>query len=108
MYKRQVLESISGEQATEVFDGVVSSGVSPEDGAAIVNAVQNAPEEVKKAFEEEINVFEGVFDEYVPTGSSISISARRAVIAATAVLFIAPLPIPTTSSSQSAASRKKG
>jgi len=104
----KVLESISGEQATEVFDAVVSSEVSPEDGAAIVNAVQNAPEEVKKAFEEEINVFEGVFDEYVPTGSSISISARRAVIAATAVLFIAPLPIPTTSSSQSAASRKKG
>jgi hypothetical protein len=104
----KVLESISGEQATEVFDAVVASEVSSEDGAAIVNAVQNAPEEVKEAFEEEINVFEGVFDEYVPTGSSISISARRAVIAATAVLFIAPLPIPTTSSSQPAASRKKG
>ena len=104
----KVLESINSDQATEVFDAVVASEVSPEDGAAIVNAVQNAPEEVKEAFEEEINVFEGVFDEYVPNGSSISISARRAVIAATAVLFIAPLPIPTTSSSQSAASRKKG
>ena len=104
----KVLESIDGEQATEVFDAVVASEVSPEDGAAIVEAVQNAPEEVKEAFEEEINVFEGVFDEYVPTGSSISVAERRAVIAATAVLFVAPLPIPTTSSSQTASSRNKG
>jgi len=104
----KVLESIDGEQATEVFDAVVASEVSPEDGAAIVEAVQNAPEEVKEAFEEEINVFEGVFDGYVPIGSSISVGARRAVIAATAVLFVAPLPIPTTSSSQTVSSRKKG
>jgi hypothetical protein len=104
----KVLESIDGEQATEVFDAVVVSEVSPEDGAAIVEAVQNAPKEVKEAFEEEINVFDGVFDEYVPIGSSISVRARRAVIAATAVLFVAPLPIPTSSSTQSVASRRKG
>jgi hypothetical protein len=53
-------------------------------------------------------MFEGVFDKYVPTGSSISVGARRAVVAATAVLFVAPLPIPTSSSTQSVASRRKG
>jgi hypothetical protein len=104
----KVLESIDGEQATEVFDAVVVSEVSSEEGAEIAEALVEAPVEVKEAFEEEINVFAGVFDTYVALGSGISVNERRAVIAATAVLFVAPLPIPTSSSTQSGASRKKG
>jgi hypothetical protein len=81
-----VLESIDGEQATEVFGAVVASEVSPEDGAAIVEAVQEAPVEVKEAFEEEINVFEGVFDGYVAIGSTVDIGDRRLLIAAAAAV----------------------
>jgi len=77
----KVLESIDGEQATEVFDAVVASEVSPDDGLAIVGAVQEAPLEVKEAFEGEINVFAGVFDAYVAIGSSIDVGTRRSVIA---------------------------
>jgi len=77
----KVLESIDGEQATEVFDAVVASEVSPEDGVAIVDAVQEAPLEVKEAFEEELNVFAGVFDAYVAIGSAIDVGTRRSVIA---------------------------
>lgn len=79
----KVLESIDGEQATELFDAVVASEVSPEDGAEIVEAVQEAPVEVKEAFEEEINVFAGVFDAYVALGSEIDTGSRRTLIAAT-------------------------
>jgi hypothetical protein len=79
----KVLESIDGEQAAEVFDAVVASEVSPEDGAEIVEAVQEAPTEVKEAFEEEINVFAGVFDTYVAIGSEIDTGSRRTLIAAT-------------------------
>jgi len=79
----KVLESIDGEQATQVFDAVVASEVSSEDGLEIVNAVQDAPSEVKEAFEEEINVFAGVFDTYVAIGSEIDTGSRRTLIAAT-------------------------
>ena len=82
----KVLESIDEAQATAVFDAIVSSQVSADDGASIVEAVQGAPEEVKQAFEEQINIFEGVFDSYVATNSSIDTSSRRSLIAVTAAV----------------------
>jgi len=61
----------------------------------IISAIQDAPEEVRKSFEEFVNVFDGRFDDYVPTGSTISIAERRALVAATSVIFVLPTPIPT-------------
>jgi len=46
----------------------------------------DAPEEIKEAFEEEINIYEEGFDEYVPNGSNIDVGARRTIIATTTVL----------------------
>ena len=88
-----VLESITGDQATEVFASIDTGELSGEEAAAIVEALLEAPTEVKEAFEEEINVFEGGFDEYVPTNSTISVGARRVVVAATTVSFILPAPV---------------
>ena len=82
----KVLESINEVQATAVFDAIVSSQVSADDGASIVEAVQEAPVEIKKAFEEQINIFEGVFDSYVAINSSIDTSSRRSLIAVTAAI----------------------
>ena len=59
--------------------------VTEEEAAAVVKAVQSAPEEVRESFEEEINVFGGQFDEYVPVGSAISVAERRTVVAVTVV-----------------------
>ena len=87
----KVLESISGEQATEVFDVIVASDVSPEAGLAIVEAVQEAPKEVRKAFEKEINVYEGVFDTYVQIGSNIPVNTRRTLLGLGAVLSSTPV-----------------
>ena len=77
----KVLESISGEQATDVFDAVNVAEVSQEEGTEIVEALEGAPEEVKESFEEEINVFAGVFDTYVALGSNIDVGDRRTVLA---------------------------
>lgn len=90
----KVLESIDGEQATEVFAAVDISSVTTEEAAQIVNAVQDAPTEVRNAFEEEINVFEGAIDTYVPLGSSVPVSTRRVIIGMSAVvIFTAPVPV---------------
>ena len=82
----KVLESIDGEQATEVFAAVVVSEVSAEDGAAISEALIDAPVEVKESFEEEINVFAGVFDTYIAVGSVVDTGDRRLLIAAAAAV----------------------
>ena len=89
----KVLESVNGEQATAVFDVIVASEVSPEDGLAIVEAVQEAPKEVKEAFEAEINVFDGVFDTYIAIGSKISTAERRTLVGVSTVLFMMPAPV---------------
>jgi len=89
----KVLESVSGEQAAAVFDAIVASAVTPEDGLAIVNAVQDAPKAVKKSFEKKLNIYEGVFDTYTAIGSVIPVSGRRVIIAVTTVSFILPAPV---------------
>ena len=81
----KVLESIDGEQATAVFDAVVVAEVSLEEGQEISEALAGAPVGVKESFEEEINVFAGVFDTYTALGSSIDVGTRRSVIAVSLV-----------------------
>jgi hypothetical protein len=81
----QVLESITGNEASEIFDAVSVSDLTEDASEEIINAVQEAPTEVREAFETEINVFGGKFDTYVPVGSTISVAERRTVVAATVV-----------------------
>lgn len=91
----KVLQSIDGDQATEIFATIDIGEITPEEAAEIVNAVQEAPVEVRDAFEEEINVFEGAVDAYVPLGSSVPVSTRRVIIGMSAIfIFSAPVPVP--------------
>lgn len=82
----KVLESIDGDQATEIFEEIPVGDLSAEEEAALVEAVTNAPEEIKNAFEETIDVYAAGLDDYVAVGSSIDVGTRRSLIAATAVL----------------------
>jgi hypothetical protein len=75
---------LSSEQAVAVFDAVVVSDLSEEQIDAIVEAVQDAPVEVREAFEQEINIFAEGFDEYVPLGSNVPVSTRKTLIAVAA------------------------
>jgi hypothetical protein len=90
----KVLQSIDGDQATEIFDAVEIGAVTPEEAAQLVAAVQDAPTEVREALESEINVFQGAIDTYVPLGSSVPIGTRRVIIGASALaIFSAPVPV---------------
>jgi hypothetical protein len=107
----KVLESIDGEQASAVFNAIVVSEVSEEAGAAISEALTEASTDVKESFEEEINVFAGVFDTYTAVGSSIDVGTRRSVIAvnlvtSTVALASAAGGIPTPGPSTPSAPRQ--
>lgn len=82
----EVLQNISKDDAQKVFESIDTSKITEEQKTEIINAVQNAPQEVKEAFEGEINVYAEGFDDYVPVGSNIDVGARRTLLAATTVL----------------------
>jgi hypothetical protein len=84
-----VLAVVSGEQAEAIFEQISVGELSAEDGEAIVDAVQDAPNGVKEAFEAVVNLFDGVFDSYVALGSTIPMSARRTLVVAGATIMAA-------------------
>jgi hypothetical protein len=52
----------------------------------------DATEEQKQEFEETVNVFDGTFDDYVPSGSNVTVAERRTIIAVTTtVTLLAPV-----------------
>ena len=53
---------------------------------------EDAPVEVREAFEAEVDIYSGDYDEYVPIGSTVTVAERRVIIAATSVVVIAPVP----------------
>jgi hypothetical protein len=85
----EVVASLSSEEATAVFAAIEVDNLSTEEAEAIVEAVQDAPAEVREAFEKEINIFSPGFDNYVPLGSNIPVSTRRTLIAVAAGAAIA-------------------
>jgi actin-related protein len=88
-----ILENINKETATAIFEAITESNLTADQGQQIVNAVQNAPTTIRKAFEKSINVFGGATDTYVPIGSRVPISARRIIIITTGLLVALPSPI---------------
>ncbi len=97
----QILDAISGEQASELFSEISVEELTTEQAEELVASVQYAPEEVREAFEEEIDVFQGAFDNYIPTGSKVSVKGRRILNAVTATLFVLSAPVPVSTASAS-------
>ena len=89
-----VLAVVTQEEAVAIFDAIDLSELSEVEALALVDAVQDASAEVREAFEDEIDVFAGSSDTYVPLGSSVPISTRRVIIAS-AALVITGTPAPT-------------
>ncbi len=88
-----VLENITTAQAEQLFSEIAPTELSPDEAEAVVAAVQEAPEEVREAFESTLNIFQGFADTYVPLNSTVPVSTRRALIAVSAVfLTVAPAP----------------
>lgn len=87
----EVLQTVTADQAQEIFDALELDTLSATQLDALVEAVQEAPIAVREAFEETINIFDGAVDSYVPIGSTVPISTRRLVIAAGAMLSAVPM-----------------
>jgi hypothetical protein len=85
----EVLATITAEEATQVFEALNVDDLSDAQIEALVEAVQEAPEEVREAFEESINIFGGAVDTYIPVGSNIPVSQRRALIAIAGMTAVA-------------------
>lgn len=92
VFSEDVLDELSDDQVAELIDAIVPSELTDSQAEALSEALTNAPDNVKQEFESQINVFGGQFDTYVPTGSSISVGARRVVVAAAAASFATPVP----------------
>jgi hypothetical protein len=88
-----VLASVTSEQAVALFEEISPEQLTLAEAEAVVEAVQEAPTSVRKAFEAVLNLFQGFADNYVMTGQQVPIKTRRALIALTAVfLTVAPAP----------------
>lgn len=85
----QVLATVSSDQAQAVFEALNVSELTNDQIQELVAAVQDAPTAVRAAFEKNINVFGTGFDNYVPLGSNIPVSARRTLIAVGVTLTLA-------------------
>lgn len=89
-----VLNHITPAQAEQLFNEITPTELSPDEAEAVVEAVQEAPNSVRKAFESVLNIFQGFADNYVPLNSTVPVSTRRALIALGAVfLTVAPAPV---------------
>ena len=104
----KVLESIDGDQAAEIFDEIPVSELTAEEEAALVEAVTNAPEEIKNAFEETIDVYASGLDDYVAVGSNIDVGTRKSLLAATAALSSAAVVSSSGGGSNSNGPTSKG
>jgi hypothetical protein len=78
----ETVAALTPEQATELFAQLDPAELTQQLADRLVDALADAPEAVREAFEEEIDVYSGLFDRYVPVGSTVPVSTRRTLIAA--------------------------
>jgi hypothetical protein len=83
------IETVTVEQAAEVFAELQLSDLDDEQVAALVIAVQAAPTEVREAFEDQIDIFKEGLDDYVPVGSNVPVGTRRTLVAVGAAITAA-------------------
>ena len=92
------LGSAPVEQLEEVFAAIEVEELTEDQLDELVETLNEQDDEVKETLEEEINVYAGGFDDYVPAGSAVDVGTRKTVIAAAAALAgvtIAPATPPS-------------
>lgn len=83
------VENLNPEQAEEVFAEIDIQELTDEQQAALIEAVQTAPTEIREAFEQQVDIFKEGLDDYVPVGSNIPVGQRRTIVAIGAVITAA-------------------
>jgi len=86
----EVLAAITETQAEELFEQIVVDELSEEQLEAFTEAIQEAPTEIKQAFEKTIDIFSSKFDDYVPTGSNVPVRTRRTLVVIGSLLTMLP------------------
>jgi hypothetical protein len=86
-----IVEEITPE-AIETLASIDFDSLDQETLDAVSVALSDAPTEIKEQFEEEIDIFDGEFDEYVPVGSTVPVRTRRVIVVATTAMFVLPSP----------------
>lgn len=76
-----VVQNVAPEQAQQIFQVIDESAITDEQAAEIVDAVQDAPNDIRGVFEDAVSLFQGAFDEYTMLGSTINVGQRRTVVA---------------------------
>ena len=77
----EVLAAVTEEQAEAIFEEIVVEELTAEVAEELVQVLNEAPTKVKKAFQETINVFAGVFDSFQMVGQTIPVGERRTLVA---------------------------
>lgn len=77
----EVLAAITQDQAEQIFEELVVEEITVEQAEELVAALNEAPTKVKKAFQDTINVFAGVFDSFQMVGQTIPVGERRTLLA---------------------------
>lgn len=75
------MANLTPEQATLVFEALDPNQLTDTQAEAIINAIQNAPDTIRKTFEKQINIYSGIFDNYKAVGSTVTVKQRRVMIA---------------------------
>ena len=77
----EVLAAVTQDQAEAIFEEIVVEELTAEVAEELVAVLNEAPTKVKKAFQETINVFAGVFDSFQMVGQTIPVGERRTLLA---------------------------
>lgn len=89
-----LLATATAEQAEQIFDAINIGELSDAEASAIVDAVQDAPTEVRASFEQEIDIYSGKTDSYIPLGSLVNVATRRVLVVS--VAFTIAMPVAPT------------
>ena len=84
---------VTSEEVMSIVNNDNFDDIPNEAKVAIVAAINEADDEVKKTFQDEVNVFsEASYGQYVPIGSAINVEQRRVLVAAGATIMAAAAP----------------
>lgn len=86
------LDTITENDAEELFAVLDEDNLTPAEGEALVAAVQDAPVSIRALFEDQVNIFAGATDSYIPLGSTVPVGTRRVIIITTGLLVAMPAP----------------
>ncbi len=77
----EVLAAVTQDQAEAIFEEIIVEELTTEQADELVAVLNEAPTKVKKAFQETIDVFSGLFDSFQMVGQTIPVGERRTLVA---------------------------